>query len=205
MHWIDWLGWRHWHWAEVWAGVGAVATALAALVAIVTLLALKKDSRDRTRPVVVATLRHAILTADSELHIENLGQSVARNLRVTFSPPIPTACEGKTQAECEHIAHDIALRYAKPIAVLAPGVLLDNVYLPGKLDKRHLEPLLAEEFVVNVHYEDDRKRSYRDEFPLAMDVLGHQSGAYPSTSGEAGERRRLVKAVEHIARGIGRA
>lgn len=79
-------------WADAtttWTAFGALATVAAAVVAIWTLVALKRDSLDRTRPVMLAELRAAILTHDAEFIVRNVGQSVACNVRVEFDPPLP--------------------------------------------------------------------------------------------------------------------
>ena len=53
------------------------------------------------------------------------------------------------------------------------------------------------------NYRDDRNRKYFDKYVLSTYVLSLQTGAYPSTDSEEGMNRRLVKAVESIARGLG--
>lgn len=191
-------------WAAV-AAVGGVAAAVAAIVtatiAAQTLRAMRNDSQDRSRPVMIAELKHGVLTKNAELHISNRGLSVARNVAVTFAPPISPHCPGKTLDECDHIAHYIAERYARPIPVIAPGADLDNLYQTAGSG---YEPV-PDNFFVTLKYEDDQKRGYQDSFELSMDVLRKQSGAYPSTKGDEAQRRRLVTAIEHIARGVGRA
>lgn len=57
--------------------------------AIATLRALRVDSRDRTRPVVGVELLPIVLSRGTcELVIQNIGASVAKNILVTFDPPI---------------------------------------------------------------------------------------------------------------------
>jgi hypothetical protein len=73
------------------AGRGAVAitVVITSLVAIASLLALRADSRDRSRPVIGAELLPIILShGTSELVVQNIGASVAKNIRVEFDPPI---------------------------------------------------------------------------------------------------------------------
>lgn len=98
-------------WAAV-AALGGVAAAVAAIVtatiAAKTLSAMRQDSLDRSRPVMIAELRPGVLTRNAELHITNQGLSVARNVEVTFAPPIAPHCPGKELSECEHIVHFIA-------------------------------------------------------------------------------------------------
>ncbi|BBZ09679.1 hypothetical protein MDOR_38480 [Mycolicibacterium doricum] len=79
-------------WADpttTWAAMASIATVAAAVVAIWTLIALKEDSAERTRPVMVAQLSPAVLSSTAELIVSNTGQSVAVNVDVKFNPPLP--------------------------------------------------------------------------------------------------------------------
>lgn len=189
------------HWAEpstMWTGLGSAATLVTAVVAIWTLIALRTDSRDRTRPMMVAELKPSVLTSNAELHITNAGQSVATNLKVEFDPPLPVLkgaeAEGKTTPYLQR-------RYDRVIPTFTPGMVMDNLYQEAEDPD---EPV-PDEFTITFHYNDTRGREYTDRYFLTLETLKNQTGAYPSTSGADGERRRAVKAIEHIARGIGRA
>jgi hypothetical protein len=73
-----------------WGAVEAIATVAAAAVAIITLLGLRRDSADRTRPVMVADLRPEVLSPHTSiLVVSNVGQSVAKNVKTSFNPPLP--------------------------------------------------------------------------------------------------------------------
>lgn len=183
--------------ATTWTALGSIATTAAALVAIWTLVALKQDSADRTRPVILAELRPAVLTRNAELIIRNAGQSVAQNVKVSFDPPLP-ALEGADANG--KLTPFLQRRYSRTIPSFAPGLVLDNYYQDAT---DSTEPV-PDEFTVTIRYTDTHGRSYTDSYELAMSTLHDQSGSYPSNTDENGIQRRWVKALEAIARGIGR-
>ncbi|MFT3716476.1 MAG: hypothetical protein QM774_11160 [Gordonia sp. (in: high G+C Gram-positive bacteria)] len=184
-----------------WTAVGAIATAIAALVAIWTLFALRADSKDRTRPIVVATLQPSILTRNYEFHVANLGQSVAKKVKVTFEPPLPLLPGSLDDNIDQFATWSLQRRYARVIPTLAPGQVLDNLYQ----DARDKDEPVPDSFAVVVTYIDDRNRKYVDTYELSTEVLSLQTGSYPSTDSDTGRQKRLVAAIESIARGIGRA
>lgn len=182
--------------STIWAAVSALATCVTAWVAIVTLLALKQDSRDRTRPVMTAELVHSVLSPNYELHIINRGQSVAWDVQVAFDPPLPVLSGA---AAAGLMTPFVQRRYAEPIPTIAPGTVFDNLY--GAPD--HHEPV-PDNFVVQFDYQDEHRRHYHDEFALSLDAVRAQTGAYPSSTSSDGMRKRRTKALEAIARGVGR-
>lgn len=180
-----------------WSAVAAIATVVGAGGALWTLIEIKKDSRDRTRPMMTAELRSAVLTQNAELHIRNRGQSVAKNIRVTFDPPLPVL-EG---SEAEGLTTPfLQRRYADVITTLTPGLVLDNIWNSATT---RVEPV-PDDFTVHFEYEDDRGRRYADDFELSMGTLQNQTGSYPSNTDDLGLRKRTVKAIEAVARGVGR-
>ncbi|PVY34221.1 hypothetical protein [Williamsia muralis] len=181
-----------------WGAVTAIAAVTTSLVAVITLLALKRDSMDRTRPYLVATLNKAVLTENGELRIENVGQSSAKNVRVWFSPALPTLSDAE---EADKVAPFLRKRYEVQIATWAPGVSFTNLYQSARED---YEPVPSDVRVV-IRYQDQHRRFFLDYYDLSMDHLRFDTGAYPSNSDERGMRRREVKALEAVARGIGRA
>lgn len=182
-----------------WTAIGAVATTVTAVMAIWTLWALRKDSRDRTRPVMVAMLKQAVLTRNYELHIVNLGNSVAKDVQVTFDPELPKL-SGTIHENVDSFAvWSIQRRYEKPIPSLPPGQVFDNLYQ----DSEDNDQPVPDAITVSFDYRDDRNRKYFDKYELSTYVLGLQTGAYPSTDSEKGIHKRLVKAIESIARGLG--
>lgn len=80
-------------WNIFWSAVEAVATVIGSAAAVVgvviairSLWAIKADSTDRSRPVVIAELVIPPLSdRQMNLEVSNQGGSAARDLRVTFS------------------------------------------------------------------------------------------------------------------------
>ena len=97
-------------------------------MAIWTLLAIKQDSRDRTRPVLIAELKRSVLTAAAELHVRNVGQSVACNVSVKFDPE-----ESRGRARAGHRAAAAAAchRGAEVTAAAACGAGSRPAGCPG--------------------------------------------------------------------------
>ncbi|WP_405148884.1 hypothetical protein OG308_02445 [Nocardia salmonicida] len=183
----------------IWAGLGSVATLATAAIAIGTLLALKQDSRDRSRPMMVAQLQPAVLNVQhSELKVTNAGPSVAKNVRVEFDPALPVLDE---TTHGDRNAFYLQRRYSKVIPTVPPGMVLWNVYRKATEPE---EPLPSS-FSITFTYEDTHGRPYVDKYDLTLETLMDETYVRPSTSGEDAERRRAVKALESIARAIGRA
>jgi hypothetical protein len=190
-------------WADpttIWTALGSLATVAAAVVAIWTLVALKQDSADRTRPVVIAELNYAVLSDHAELLVRNVGPSVARNVRVDFVPPLPDPEDGGSEAEVGVLTPFLQRRYSRVIPTLAPGMRLSNFYQ----DAEGSEEPVPDDFTVTISYSDDRGRKYVDSFELSMFTLRDQTVSRPSNSDPAGIQRRWVSALEAIARGVGR-
>lgn len=185
-------------WADpttTWTALASIATVTAAVVAIWTLIALKQDSADRTRPVIVAELKAAVLTKNAELHISNMGQSVARSVRVEFDPPLPTP-QGENPGV---LTPFLQRRYSRVIPTFAPGMLMDNYYQ----DAEDKEEPVPDDFTVTIRYSDTRGREYIDSYDLTMNTLRDQTRSYPSNTDERGMQRRFMRALESIARGVG--
>ncbi|WP_166905936.1 hypothetical protein [Mycobacterium sp. DL440] len=185
--------------ATTWTAFGSIATVSAAVVAIFTLVSLKQDSADRTRPVLIAELKHAVLTQNSELLIRNVGQSVARNVKVDFDPPLPDPADGGGEERVGVLTPYLQRRYSRVIPTFPPGMAMDNYYQGANDD----EPV-PDDFTVTISYVDAHGRKYTDAYELTMGTLRDQSGSYPGNRDDPGMQRRWVKALEAIARAIGR-
>ncbi|MEU0150637.1 hypothetical protein [Micromonospora fulviviridis] len=136
--------------------------------------------------------------------MRNVGPTAARNVRVTFEPPIPDL---QGDAASGKVTPFLYRRYSKPIPTIAPGAELINVYSVGVPDGNggtiNDEPTPAD-FVIRFDYENDRGKKFVDSYELSLDVLKGQTGSYPSNTDSRGMYRRLVKAIEALARGLGR-
>ncbi len=188
-----------------WSGVGALATLAAAIVAAWTLVALRNDSRDRPRPVMAADLQHVVLSDSGlDLIISNTGQSIAKEVEVAFDPPLPLLVGDEAEGMITPVLQQ---RYATKIPTVVPGKQLRNVYFVGTKivdgQKRNSEPV-PDQFTVRFAYKDTRGRSYSDSYDLDVSVLGLESAMNPSTPTPEGKENRRLKAIEAIARAIGR-
>jgi hypothetical protein len=181
-----------------WAGVTGVTAVVTGVVAIATLLALKRDSRDRSRPVVVADLLPIVLSrGTAEFVVQNVGQSVAKNVRLQFTPPITE--------EMGSLAGYLARRYSKQIPTLGPARRLTNIYAHWTGDGSYkLTESVPLEFLVEIAYEDSHSRTYVDKYELSMSTLRNETTSTPSNTDEAGMQRRAIRAWEEIARGVHR-
>lgn len=132
----------------------------------------------------------------SYLVVENAGQSVARSVEVSFEPPLPdyeTTDDGQTGV----VAPFLRRRYGTPIAMIAPGHRLKNVYsyiTAGVNDS--VEPV-PDQVTILVRYSDDHGRSYEDSFPLDRELLGLETQSNPGDSNDSVKRQN--KALEAIA------
>jgi hypothetical protein len=181
-----------------WAGVTGVSAVITGAVAIISLRALRQDSRDRTRPVVVADLLPVVLSRTvSELVIENVGPSVAKKVRVTFEPPI-TEDVGTGTAF-------LVRRYSHIIPTMGPGRRLTNTYAIWVGDgSDNLLENVPKDVVVRISYQDAHGRNYSDDYELSLRTLRNQTSSEPSNTDSEGMRRRWVRALEEIARGVSR-
>lgn len=163
-----------------WAGVTGVTAVVTGVVAIATLIALRQDSRDRSRRVVAADLLPVVLShGTSELVIRNVGASVARNVRVSFSPDITE--------ETGQMAGYLARRYSQPITTMGPGRRLSNLYSHWKGDgSLELADPVPFDLTVAITYNDTHGRHYADSYELSMSSLRNETTTSPSNTDEKG-------------------
>ncbi len=123
-------------------------------------------------------------------------RSVAKNVRVTFDPPI----SGDLGDEAD-MATWIARRYASPIPTITPGMVMLNVYRAAiETPPKDSTPA---EVRVTFRYEDEHGRKYEDDYELSVTLMGFTTVSSPA--GDAGSfPKRTVRALEAIARGLGR-
>lgn len=169
-----------------WTALGSIAGAVTALgtvvmaVAIVvtafyakgTLQAARDDSRERTRPVIIAEFRREILSKGTTLLVlKNLGASVARNVRVSFDPPPP---KDVASLPDDDMMKWIWERYAGPIMTWAPGWSVSNVIRAGH---ETLNPL-----TVTATYEGPDGTGYTDRYDLHPDHILKETQSGPSNT-----------------------
>ncbi|MEV8177208.1 hypothetical protein AB0O99_04070 [Cellulosimicrobium funkei] len=172
-----------------WTAVGGIATAATAVVAIWAIAAAKNDSRDRSRPVMVAEYRTFPFAYQAlEFVIRNAGASVARDVTVSFDPPL---------APGGYFARKFIIRrYATTIAVLAPGQELVNAVrvedAPGKPRD------LPADLTVTIRYRRSRWRWYTDKYRLDAQVMTDDSRQLSSESTE-GRLKQIRESLDRIA------
>lgn len=189
-------------WGWDWSAVGGLATAVAAVVAIWTLFALQADSRERSRPVMIAEFRHAPVARFLTLVIRNAGASVARDIDVRIVPDLKQWTGGKKDFSRQAVIQ----RYEKRILVLAPGQELSNTFMFDANDEATSE--LPLEMTITVSYQRSRfwRTRYRDEFPLSVHVMAHETWVDSSKSSESQieKSRRALEAIADALKNKGR-
>lgn len=181
-----------------WAGITGVTALVTGAVAILTLRSLRRDSTDRTRPVISIEVLPVVLSHGTcELVVHNVGQSVANDVDVTFNPNVTE--------DMGQMATFLARRYSQTIPTMAPGRRLTNIYAHwlGDGSEETDEPV-PKEFVAKARYADSRGRSYEDSYRLSLRTLSNQTTSAPADTDPKGLQKRWAKALEAIARGVNR-
>lgn len=172
---VEWVP-DFWQWINSnGGGLAGISAVVAAVVAVWALRHTALDSRERTRPVMVGEFRKAENSAGAiDLVVRNIGASVARHVEVDFDPKISLP-EDTSQL----VTPFLLRRYAEPIAVVAPGQELSNIWFStdyqgekdGRGDLPNHEPT-PNIVTVTIRYRDaDDKRTYCDAYRLDVDVV----------------------------------
>lgn len=120
----------------------------------------------------------AELTISGKLHanliIKNSGASLARDVKVSFDPPLPT--DEKSRDGQRNVAALINKRYSDPIPVWVPGRAMENFYWVRDVTTPDDDPESVDgvprEVTVTISYRaDQRKHTYTDQFPLNVREL----------------------------------
>lgn len=184
-------------WAAIFAGLSTLAAIITAIIAAWSLAGSRRDSEDRTRPLVIATLKPGPTMSHgvNYLTIENAGQSVARGVAVAFDPPLPDY-EFTEDGQKAVVAPFLRRRYGSKIEMLAPGQSLRNVYSYHSVGTDgNVEPV-PDEFIVTVRYTDDHGKPFEDSFLLDVGLLNMETLSSPSDSNDAVKRQN--QALEAI-------
>ncbi len=162
----------------------AGASAVTGVVAVWALISAKNDSRDRSRPMLVARLRIGPRMSDGITYfvISNMGQSIARDVTIQFDPPLA----GDRNSD----PYWIAKRYEKPLPLVAPDEAWANVWYAYEDGGEYRPPPKTQ---VRLTYRDDRGRTYDDQFTIDNDTLAHHTEANPAGTDL---ERRTAKALE---------
>lgn len=155
-----------WH-AEQWSALGSMVTAAVAVVAAVfaaiQVLEARRLREEQSKPFVIVdiqpspTSRHIL-----NLVIENTGTTMARDVKITFTPGITTTMRDEFPLEDSSLLKD-------GIPMLPPGRRLDWMF--DSSVKRH-EQRLPLRYEVEVAYADQRGRAQEPlHFPIDLAPL----------------------------------
>lgn len=195
-----------WLWsvvANIWSFVtdqagplSALAAILTAVIAIVALTATARDSRERSRPVVMAMFRLAEHSDTSfDFVVRNYGPSAARDVEVKFDPPLDD--EARKQSTTQALAE----RFDARIPLLPPEAEVSNVYWSGKNDgsnKLVNKLRTPAKVTVTITYKGTRLRRYTEVVPLDADWMGLATHSVSSTS-TPGRMKQIAESLKNIA------
>lgn len=196
-----------WLWFNT-ARVGAAAAlgglglaTVTASVGVRTLRQSRRDSKAKARPTISVELRAVEHSEGSQsLVIKNTGPTIAKDVRVTFDPPIPMP-----EDPAGLVTPVMLRRYSKPIPVMTPGMELDNLYYaavpdpagPGKVNNEPVPDVVT----VKISFASGDGEPYSDDFPLDVDLL--RARTYLVSSGAPEEQlKKAVKTLKSIERSL---
>lgn len=149
--------------------ISAVAVGVTAWFAVRTLRAARDDSRERSRPIIVAAFERELLSAGTILLVvKNYGQSLAYEVVVQFYPQLPDPI-GRPDSD---MWKWVAERYATPIPTWAPGASRSNVV---RTASEPLNPL-----TVYVSYRGPDNHPYTETYSLQPDHVIKATTSNPS-------------------------
>lgn len=197
----DWI-WSAFSNAWEWVGdqqsvLVALAAVVTAVIAIVALRSTASDSRERTRPIVLAFFRKSPNNESAfDLVVHNYGTSAASDIDVKFQPPF-----GDEERK-DHMVKSLAQRYDKPVPLLPPGAEITNVWwaldftAPDESGKnRYPTP---DETVVSITYKGNRMRRFKEKVKLDTNWMKGDT-ATTSSSSRPGLAKQNTASLKKIA------
>lgn len=196
-----------WAWTSIansWEWVGsqqAVLVALAAVVtAIIAIFALRStasDSRERSRPIVLAFFRKSPHNESAfDLVVHNYGTSAASDIDVEFDPPFTA------EQRNDHMVKALAQRYDKPVPLMPPGAEITNVWWAldfsapnGSGSNRYPTP---DEALVSITYTGNRRRRYEEKINLDTSWMKGDTSTVSSAS-RPGLHKQNTTSLKKIA------
>lgn len=173
----------------------ATATVVGVVVALVTYVVStvvnRRDRREQSRPMMAAELRKHEWSDTMMLVVQNLGQSIAHDVSVTFDPPLTDT--GRAESGIPFLVR----RYSRSIPRFVPGIVFSNTYYIGGVGSGGEEDV-PDQITVIISYSGPDGHDYEDKFPLDTFFL-RQGTEVRSTRDPAVIARNTQKAVERIA------
>lgn len=157
-------------------------TIVLVFIGIVTCRAASRNDRERSRPYVILEAMPGIFLG---VRLSNIGLTMAKNVKVTASPPIKISLGN-------HIQEPRFL--SKGVACLPPRALHKTI-LGTFADLQKNNPELV--FKGTIAYEDDRRHKYSEDFVLDYSLFNDV--AYSSDENEiASSIKELVRKIDNI-------
>lgn len=196
-----------WAWsalANSWEWVGnqqAVLVTLAAIfTAIIAIFALRStasDSRERSRPIVLAFFRKSPHNESAfDLVVHNYGTSAASDIDVKFDPTF------EEEQRKDHMVEALAQRYDKPVPLMPPGSEITNVWwaldftAPNRSGKnRYPTP---DEALIVITYKGNRVRRYKEKIKLDTNWMKGDTSTVSSAS-RPGLEKQNTDSLKKIA------
>ncbi|WP_286957678.1 hypothetical protein [Brevibacterium sp. UBA7493] len=176
--------------------VGSVAAAVTAVGAWWGIHRTASDNREKAQPFVLAefaTAPHSDISI--QLVIKNVGVTPARNVQVTFDPPLPPG-------EVDSAIWRLHERYDDPIAVLGPGQQFSNNWWLSDytLENPSLRNVydLPRETTVTIKYRGIGKGVFEESFPISSWLVLLDSSPVASDS-KLGSLRRIATTAGQLA------
>lgn len=205
--------WGDWIWSAVastWEWVGdqqavlvALATVITAAIAIFALRSTANDSRERSRPIVLAFFRLAPNNDKAfDLVVRNYGTSAATDIDVRFDPPF-----GEEERK-DHMVQALAERYDKRVPLMPPDSEITNVWwaldftAPDRSGKnRYPTP---DEALMTISYKGSRIRRYKEKIKLDTNWMKGDTTTVSSDSrpGIAKQNADSLKKIAAEARSV---
>lgn len=193
-----------WEWvSDQQAPLVALAAIATAVIAILALRSTAKDSRERSRPVVLAYFRKSPDNDRAfDLVLHNYGPSTAFDVDVKFSPPFTA------DQRTDHMVDALAQRYEKPIPLMPPGSEITNVwwsldFSAPNLSSKNRHPI-PDEALMTITYKRGWIRRYREKVKLDTnwmkgDTSTVSSGSRPGLAKQNTEAMKKIAAEMRVA------
>lgn len=171
----------------------ATLVAVALAVAAVQLRDARTDRRSRERPFVVVELDGERHPEEVDIVVRNIGQTIARNVTIRFSPPLQTTLDDTG------FGAPFMKAFTDLIPTLTPGQSMRCLFDTGP---ERLKSDLPTTYTVSIDYEGDLKgaKPYSEETMLDLDLFKNRVYVQRRTIHDVyGQLERINKSLAKIA------